>query len=112
MMEVGNFYSSRANISYNTSLVLQDTQPDDAGVYQLTVQGLDVAHTTQITLILQGNDGFGGGLPNPKRWRGARSKWQVQKAQERGFLGSKYLLSLPKMQKKEKQLVLLKQRLR
>ncbi|XP_049648798.1 uncharacterized protein LOC126034921 isoform X4 [Accipiter gentilis] len=53
-MEVGDFYSSRANISYNTSLVLQDTQPDDAGVYQLTVQGLDVAHTTQITLILQG----------------------------------------------------------
>ncbi|XP_069630212.1 uncharacterized protein [Haliaeetus albicilla] len=53
-MEVGDFYNSRANISYNTSLVLQDTRPDDAGVYQLTVQGLDVAHTMQVTLILQG----------------------------------------------------------
>ncbi|XP_072704115.1 uncharacterized protein [Ciconia boyciana] len=53
-MEVGDFYEPRANISYNASLVLQDARPDDAGVYQLTVQGLDVARTIQVTLILQG----------------------------------------------------------
>ncbi|KAM6228706.1 uncharacterized protein M6G45_016232 [Spheniscus humboldti] len=53
-MEVGDFYKPRANISYNASLVLQDTRPDDAGVYQLMVQGLDMAHTMEVTLILQG----------------------------------------------------------
>ncbi|XP_075382168.1 uncharacterized protein LOC142421379 isoform X2 [Mycteria americana] len=53
-MEVGDVYEPRANISYNASLVLQDARPDDAGVYQLTVQGLDVARTVQVTLILQG----------------------------------------------------------
>ncbi|XP_074990790.1 uncharacterized protein LOC142074179 isoform X1 [Calonectris borealis] len=53
-MEVGDFYKQRASISCNASLVLQDIQPDDVGVYQLTMQRLDVEHTMQVTLILQG----------------------------------------------------------
>ena len=114
-MEVGDFYKPRANISYNASLVLQDARPDDAGVYQLTVQGLDETHTTQVTLILQGNDGFGrGGPPNPKRWRGVTSKRQVCKAQGKGF-SREQVLAEPAQNAKNndnlKQLVLLRQKL-
>lgn len=87
-MEVGDFYSSRANISYNTSLVLQDTQPDDAGVYQLTVQGLDVAHTTQITLILQGNDGFGGVHQIPRGGEEQRANGRFGKPRKGVFWGA------------------------
>lgn len=59
-MKVEDFYKPRANISDNVSLVLQDARADDARVYQLMVQGLDMARIVQVTLIVQGNDGSGG----------------------------------------------------
>ncbi|XP_061875662.1 uncharacterized protein LOC133629043 [Colius striatus] len=53
-VEVVDLYKPRASVSQGASLVLQDAHPDDAGVYQLMVQTLDMVHTTQVTLILQG----------------------------------------------------------
>ncbi|XP_025049995.1 uncharacterized protein LOC112548437 isoform X2 [Alligator sinensis] len=51
--ELHEVYQQRASISQEASLVLKNVQPEDAGMYQITVQGLDVLGTAQVTLIVE-----------------------------------------------------------
>lgn len=51
--ELHEVYQQRANISQEASLVLKNVQPEDAGMYQITVQGLDVLGAARVTLIVE-----------------------------------------------------------
>ncbi|CAM2101432.1 unnamed protein product [Caretta caretta] len=57
-LEQAGLYQQRANISFeNASLVLKAVQPEDAGMYRITVRSLDVSGTALVNLTVEGNRG-------------------------------------------------------
>ncbi|XP_043383526.1 uncharacterized protein LOC119567475 isoform X1 [Chelonia mydas] len=57
-LEQTGLYQQRANISFeNASLVLKAVQPEDAGMYRVTVRSLDVSGTALVNLTVEGNRG-------------------------------------------------------
>ncbi|CAM4561555.1 unnamed protein product [Lepidochelys kempii] len=54
-LEQTGLYQQRANISFeNASLVLKAVQPEDAGMYRITVRSLDVSGTALVNLTVEG----------------------------------------------------------
>ncbi|XP_014435137.2 uncharacterized protein LOC106732829 isoform X2 [Pelodiscus sinensis] len=52
-MDLAELYHQRATLSFhNASLVLQGVQPKDAGVYRVTVRGLDVSAVATVNLTV------------------------------------------------------------